>query len=485
MNESTRLGFATLATALMIGMLGDGLLRATPWGVNVTLWTSALIVLLLVLAHWGRLPFRGGGRWMLLPVLFFATGFAWRDSPTLKCLDALAILVALALAAFRSRTGQIRRAGLAEYLLALFMGGLNAAFGTFLLLFADIRWREIPRTGWTRQTLAITRGLLIAVPLLLIFGALFVSADAVFERYVHTAFNIDIDTLLSHCILIAFFSWTAAGFLRHTLVREETWSLENQRPPLLSLGIVEIGMTLALLDLLFLCFVLVQVRYFFGGQAHVLATVGLTAADYARRGFFELVTVAALVLPLLLLADWLLRKETPRTEALFRVLAGIQVLLSFVIMVSAAQRMWLYHLGFGLTELRLYTTAFMGWLALVFAWFAWTVLHGYRDRFIFGALVAGFAVIAFLHLLNPDNLIVRANVARIRAGRAFDAGYVTDLSADAVPALVQALPALNVQDRLTITASLRQGWPPRERMDWRTWSYSRGKALAAIRTLRK
>jgi hypothetical protein len=105
---------------------------------------------------------------------------------------------------------------------------------------------------------------------------------------------------------------------------------------------------------------------------------GLTYAEYARQGFFELVAVAALVLLLLLVAHELLRRHTvsPGQQWLFRALAGGQIVLLYVIMASAGQRMRLYQEAFGLTELRLYATAFMLWLAAVFAWFTVTVLRG-------------------------------------------------------------------------------------------------------------
>src|SRR3712207_9305529 len=114
------------------------------------------------------------------------------------------------------------------------------------------------------------------------------------------------------------------------------------------------SIVLGLLDLLFLTFVVIQVRYLFGGAARVAATAGLTYAEYARRGFFELVTVTALALPLLLIAHWLLRTETRAHERLFKALARIMVVLLFVVVASALQRMYLYQQEFGLTELRLY-----------------------------------------------------------------------------------------------------------------------------------
>src|SRR3712207_1338717 len=104
-----------------------------------------------------------------------------------------------------------------------------------------------------------------------------------------------------------FFAWVSAGLLWVALVARNPDSLAFPRPAALSLGIVEVGVILGLLDALFLAFVAVQVRYLFGGAERVVETAGLTYAEYARRGFFELVTVTALVLPLLLLAHWFLR----------------------------------------------------------------------------------------------------------------------------------------------------------------------------------
>jgi hypothetical protein len=142
--------------------------------------------------------------------------------------------------------------------------------------------------------------------------------------------------------------------------------------------------------------------------------------------------------------------------------------------------MRLYQGEYGMTELRLYTTAFMGWLAIVFVWFAATVLRGKRERFAFGALVAGAALIGALHLVNPDSLIVRTNVERAKNGRGFDAQYATSLSADGVPALVAALPALSTQERSVVASRLLSRWMPLEHSDWRSASWSRREAWRAI-----
>jgi hypothetical protein len=479
MNDKTKLGVRILAAALLLGVLGDALLRVVPWGINATLWTAALVAVVVPLA--GRqAAFAGAGRWLLLPLLLFSVAFVWRDSPALKMLNVLALLVALALAVLRAQGGRILLAGIMEYIMGSLIAGLNAAVGLLPLLFGEMQWKEVLNNRVSGRALAALRGLVLALPVLVIFGGLFVAADAVFEGMVRRVLHVNFATLFSHTFLTIFFAWIVAGFLRGLLVGRERELATSWRPQVFSLGIIETGIVLGLLDLLFLLFVLVQLRYLFGGAALVGVTPGLTYSEYARRGFFELVAAAALVLPLLLLAHWLLRKEQPAHERIFRALAGVQILLLFVIMVSAVERMWLYQQEYGLTEQRLYPTAFMGWLAVVFVWFALTVLRGRRERFACGALVAGYLLIAVLHFLNPDAFIARTNSARVKAGRSFDARYATWLSADAAPELVSALPSLNQPDGCTVAASILKRWPPSEKPDWRTWSWGRAEARRVV-----
>ena len=287
--------------------------------------------------------------------------------------------------------------------------------------------------------------------------------------------------LFSHAALAAFFAWIISGFLLLILkVRKPILAdpLSIARP---GLGSVEIAVPLALVDLLFLAFVLVQLRYLFGDSSLVQQTVGLTYAEYARRGFFELVAVAALVLPLLLLSDWVLAETQGRGKRIFRALAGVQLTLLSVIMASALKRMLLYQSAYGLTEQRVYTLAFMAWLGIVLVWFAVTVLRGQRRPFAPGAALAGLSLILALNFLNPDALIARVNVQRALAGAPFDAAYATSLSADAVPTLVSGLPSLRQEERCLAAAGILRRWSPVAEADWRTWNLGRARAWRIVR----
>ena len=117
MDERTMLGLGVLGAALFLGLLGDGLLRATPWGINLFLWVAALVGAAAAVAWHGRLRVAGEGRWLVPVALVFAVGLAWRDSAMIFFLNLLAFLVAVSLAALWGRSGRLRLAGVSEYVL--------------------------------------------------------------------------------------------------------------------------------------------------------------------------------------------------------------------------------------------------------------------------------------------------------------------------------------------------------------------------------
>ncbi|MBL8206972.1 MAG: DUF4173 domain-containing protein [Blastocatellia bacterium] len=479
MTAQTRLGLHLLAAALLAGVSGNMLLRATPWGVNIGIWVTIVAAAIITLVRQHQPQLLGRANWLVVPAIFFAGTFAWRDSITLNALSLLALLLIAMMVAMRARSGQLLVAGVSDYLQHFVTGVFISTFGPIFLIFSDIAWKELPRDGWSKKALEIGRGLAIAAPLLVIFGGLFVAADAVFENIIARTFNIDGFSVFTHVLLTALFAWLTAGFLRWTFVKSEIMNANATRPESLSLGIVETATVLSLLNFLFAAFVAVQFRYFFGGKVNIPNGRGFEYAEYARHGFFELVWVSVLVLPLLLGLHWLLRKDNPKHELIFRVLAGIKLALLSVIMLSAMQRMRLYQGECGLTELRVYTMAFMGWLGIVFLWFAATVLRGQRQRFAFGAIMTGLAMIAGLHLVNPDHLIVRVNLQRAKEGKAFDATYTASLSADSIPALAEGVGVGSVEAQKIIVDRLRFAAEQYQRTDWRSWNLARNQAVQA------
>src|SRR5688572_29842500 len=373
--ERSALAFAILAAGCELGLLANGLLRVY-WGVNLALWVTALVGAMLWLAY-SRNKIQGDAPLVLSFVaVCFAGGLAVRDTGALAVLNVAATLSALILLAMSILGGPsptIVVARVRDYIHAAVLMGLRTGLGGFPLVFRDARVRSLGLTPRAGVLLGLLRGVLLATPLLIIFGALFMAADARFIALVVKFLGFDFGTIGSHVAMIVFFAWISAGYLHGTLMEKAPQPIRDLDE--MSIGAVEAGAVLVLLDLLFAGFIAVQAQYLFGGGAVVEQTEGLTYAEYARRGFFELAFAAALVVPVLLSINLLMRRESPRHERMFRWLAGALAVLVGLVMLSAAHRMRLYQDAYGLTEDRLLASAFMLWIALLLVWFAATVLR--------------------------------------------------------------------------------------------------------------
>jgi hypothetical protein len=475
MSRGTRLGIALVASALVLGVLGDLLFQGKPLGLNVGLWTLAFAIGLTVLMRVSRAPLHQGRRFMLAPLLVFSAMFAWHASPLLVVANLLALAAAVSMGALRNRRARLHAATLSDYGGGLVGACVSTAFGALPLLMSDISWKEVVGRTRSEKVTAVARGVALGLPLLIVFGALFVAADAVFKHLMSSAVPSVDATAVERLLIIGVWAWLAGGLLRDLLASRD----EGEEVPLArerrGVGALEIGVALAFLDLLFLAFVVVQFRYLFGGSTLVQSQAHLTYAEYARHGFFELVAVAGLTLTVLLLADWALAGRGRRA---FRWLAGALLVLLGVVIASALQRMRLYVQHFGLTELRLYATGVILWLAVVSAWFAVTVLRSRRHAFAVGALVAGFAATLALNVLSPDALIARTNVTR----PVVDVTYLAGLSDDAIPTLVSRISQLPKPQQSELAAALLGRAPADD--DWRSWNHSRARAADALRNHR-
>ncbi len=572
MKQRTRTGLEILLIAMLFGVFGNVMLRQTPWGLNaflfVTVFTAAMAVTMLRNRP-GLMTARTLG--LQAAMLFFGAMFVVRDSIELRVYDTFAVIIIMGVLVLPNFGINQRIAGIFHYAAGFVWSGLISFLGPFFLIGADIDWKEIPGNRLSKGIFSVLRGLAVALPLVLIFGALFMAADAAFEDFANRAVSFDMDIVLSHVLLSAFFAWLAAGYLRGSIMEHffaaagaaaaspnptaagkkpaqptaapgdssyvdkftaepaEDASLPNNAtilehinisdppnaevrtasdsdraqepapapkkrdwqnwdnsafPQVFTLGRVETIIILGLVDLLFLAFVVFQLPYLFGGMGLGQATPDLQLAAFARRGFGELVAVAFLVLPLLLASHWLLRRDERRNEAIFRVLAGVQIGLLFVIMASAMQRLVLLtgELGYGWTTVRFYPMVVMIWLAVVFVWFGWTVLRGRRNNFAWGALWSAIIILAATNLMNPDDFIARKNIQLMQQGREYDAWYHTyHLSDDAVPVLIESLPVMSAKDACYTKRALYDRLvEARGEGDVRSLNWSRERAFSVL-----
>jgi len=483
---------AILGHALLLGIAGDALLGGRP-GLGFPMWTAVLSLATVSLAmKAGRVVSGQAAVWLATAVLFSAA-VAWRDAEMLVSLNSMVVLAALGMAAIS--LSDSRRALLAPRLRdTVWAGGLlfgSLVAGIAPLLIQDVKGTEIEAVGRQKIWPAL-RATALAGALLLVFGSL-LRADPLFASFVVLP-NIDVDLFVEHAVAIGFLTWTVAGWARGALVARAGSSGPPDQLPF-GLGMLDITAALGSLTVLFAAFVATQLGWLFGGEQFLQERTGLTAAEYARKGFFQMVWVALLVVGGLLASRVALRPG--RGLALRHTALSLPLIaLLGAIIASAVMRMRLYVHYYGLTEDRVYALVFMGWLAVVVAWLAVTVLRGWGRPFVAGAAVSGLVILAALNVVSPDALIARMNIeraARAEEGSSppLDLVHLAKLSGEAAELAVAAVVSSQAADptsRCKAAQVLLKRWGPlspavqqeRHPASWRTWNAGDVAAIRAV-----
>jgi hypothetical protein len=278
------------------------------------------------------------------------------------------------------------------------------------------------------------RGVLFGGLLVLPFGALFWSADAVFAELGGRIPAPSAESLVERTLLFATVLLGALGLALAARERLPERATSDRR----CLTRLEWAIPLTCLDTLFVIFVAVQLTALFGGHEHVLETAGLTYSEYAREGFWQLLAAAVLTLVVVGGATVFAGAGSRADAMLLRTLLGVLCGLTLVVLASALHRLRLYEDVYGLTRPRLLAEAFALWLgalfALVLAAGAWKSVRAQVPRVALAVTAGG--LVAF-SVANPDRLIAERNVERWRTTGELDRYYLATLSADAVPVLVE------------------------------------------------
>lgn len=329
---------------------------------------------------------------------------------------------------------------------------------------------------WLGRTIAVLTGLGQGAALLrtiiwsalglLVFGALFASADALLAEWVDSLLpDLTFDTFVLRSFIAVAVGGTvlAAAYLGlnpprvdrdGSSVRPVASRFEWLVPVLVVNGV-------------FASFLAAQATVVFGGHDYLQRTTGLTYAEYVHQGFGQLTVATALTL----LVIWAASRKAPRAtssdRAWLRASLGLLCLQTLVVVASALHRMDLYQEVYGFTRLRLLVVVFEGWLGLLVI----AVLVGgvalrarWLPRF---ALLSGVVALLGLAAINPDAWIAERNVERYAETGRLDVGYLGDLSDDAVPFL--ATTPEEIRD------CVLNGHEPAED-DWLEWNLGRHRA---------
>jgi hypothetical protein len=430
-------------TGLILAWAVDYFFWGKTPGLSFPIWITATAISLFILALVYKRKIPIASTILLVFSVGLSTIVFFRDEPMTRFIAAMLSLGLLSLAGASFLWGDWLQYAFRDYVIVyakMIAGVLSKPFMALSSAHTNEDGKR-KETGFLKKLSPLLVGLLIAIPILLILTLLLVSADLVFSNQVeHLLSFLDIERLpeyIFRLVVILVLAFVFVGTFLHALEKPDPEKAQQTGKPVFPpfLGWVEGSVVLVLVNILFISFVAIQVRYLFGGQANITET-GFTYSEYARKGFNELVlvTIFSLVIYLALAAVSKFSKLWQK-----RVFTGLSLTLFglvLVILASAFQRLNLYEEAYGLTRLRTFTHFFIFWMAALLVGSALLEVFNARRRFALLLVVfaAGYSIT--LAIVNVDSYIVQRNVERAQEKASIDFAYLNTLSNGAVPAMV-------------------------------------------------
>jgi len=436
-------------------------------GINIFLFILLALLGGLVPIWLGRDAVPWKSYLLLLPIVGFALMSFFRAEVLTSVMNVLIALGTLILLATTLLNGKWLKFNIQEHLTNSLQFMLNC-FAGGILFFVNVKQKEpnapadesvekdpSAETGTNpvkekpreRKFLPYLRGILIAIPILILLTSFLASADPIFKLRIqglYSWFNIeDIGEYIFRAIYIFIIAYLLLSAYYFGLVESQKIGKKQPSKPILNPknGFIESWIILSAVNLLFLSFVILQFTYLFGGEANINVE-GFTYSEYAVRGYFELVAVVIIAMILFYVLSLTTKRKTSAQRWIFSGLGFLMVGQTGIILASAYKRLMLYEAVYGFTRLRTMTHISIFWIGLLLL--AVIILEITRkvDRLaiILICFIFGFGIT--VNLVNIDRFIVQQNIDRainvteFNSDTALDTGYLYSLSYDSIPPLL-------------------------------------------------
>jgi len=465
-----------LLYGLFIGVVFDIFFYNKTLGINYPVFIL-IILISTVFVFWKKYGQLNNRAWLwAVPIMILSVTFFLYSNQILKIFNFIIILYLLIIhISIGSKTNR------ADWADLRFLGDF------FRRLFVPLKYIHIPfitifgmadKSNRDKRMVfpRIAIGLLISIPILAIIIWLLSSADMIFKDLF---INISISRVIKHFFLVLAVTIYVICF--YWLVLKE---LDKEKKPAYGpinwkrfLDPVVIITILFLLNLVYAVFSVIQFTYLFGGKSFVLPST-YTYAEYARRGFFELVAVTVINFAIIFITVFFIRRENSKVYNANRVLLTFMVCFTFVMLLSAFYRMLVYEQAYGFTYLRIFVQAFMILLFflfiinIVFIWYS-------KLPIIKGYFITALVVYTVLNFANVDMIIAGNNVNRYFNTGQIDMGYLKGLSYEAVPEMVRLVKDDDL--RKEVLAYFKDKKLELDEQDrWQSFNYSRVRASRII-----
>jgi hypothetical protein len=486
-----------LWVALGLGWASDLLFYGQNLGISVLLFVLLLLGSIFALSRMEGVSLARRNLWLLEPLLFFAGMLFVRANSSLTLMNLAAVALLLGLLLYFLAADQVERLGILGYPAVLFTSLVRSMADPIPPVVRVASTASAHRER-VRLLVPLMRGLLLALPVLIVFSLLLSSADVFFADYLREVFALkfaeDFPEMMQHLTVILTVAWLCAGGIYFTLSRKreaedvkELYALPGDFKPFRRIGFGESATVLGLVTLLFGAFAWVQFAYLFSG--HAQRTMNYASyREYVRQGFGELLFVSLLTMALILGLRWAARLVTDRQVRIYNLFSSGLVALTLVMLVSAFWRMLVWeNIEFYInTPLRIFVRVFIVFLGLALLWLFGTMWVK-PQRFAIGAFVGLLVFLMTINIMNPDAEVAAYNLAH--RGDDLATRFLHVLSNDAVPVLADGLRDAEGLARVEIIENLQLRLSRMETntqwQNWQAFHLSNWDAYARLKDLQR
>ena len=278
--------------------------------------------------------------------------------------------------------------------------------------------KSVLKNDKKKIVLQVGGAVLAAIPVLAIVISLLVSADAAFEGLVNKIASTLGMTVAKLVVSVVVFVGVVlfAVTCKYELNKSESKSFQLDKTRFINTPFMITF--LGLIAFVYLVYMFSQTAYFFSGFLGILpAGYEFSFAEYARRGFFETEAIAFINLAIMVLSVWLTTRREDGT--LNPVIKGILTFIgvfTILFIATAISKMFMYIDEYGLTVLRLCTSAFMLATAIVIIAFIIRIFNPELKTIKYAVLIS-MLIFTALSLCGIERTIADFNVNAYLSGK--------------------------------------------------------------------
>lgn len=334
---------------------------------------------------------------------------------------------------------------------AVFIGIFGSAFGSVGKSLKGVFYFGGKKS---RGAGKILMGIACAIPAMLILVALLRSSDAAFDGLltkIGNSFGNFGSVIFKINVGLLFFPFAVSLGLGLSKNKREQkkWCIKGgiDRSIVISF--------LSAISLVYVVYIFSQLAYFFSAFKGILPEgEDITFSSYARRGFFEMTVIAAINFILISLAALLSKKkENGKRSAVLNGLIVFIGMFTLLLIATALSKMFLYIGNFGMTRLRILTSVFMVFLAVLFIA---VILRAFIKKIpvIKTGLIAAALLLTVVGFADVDTAVAKYNLYAYENGitETLDVEAIGDLGEGGIPTLYKIYKNKTYEYELRFTA---------------------------------